>query len=222
MQEEQHCQEIRLFGSGMGSLLEAALGFLSQYQALTRSSESHPAAASAPLNQPGDGWLWGEPKHLRTGIFGSSFSVTQNQCKFQVNAGHLHKGPAWRDARNGGVTPQVNARPCMSRETSSVLSWKLRAVGQIPTKPLKFMSSIYMQKSQKIPAVTFLCLLWSDWVCIRDWKKVKNQRQLKNKVDGRLKHWHRWWSQTSAIYFPHTPFYTLSAYAGAPYYITVC
>lgn len=34
------------------------------------------AAASTPLNQPGDVWLWGEPKDLETGILGSSFSVT--------------------------------------------------------------------------------------------------------------------------------------------------
>lgn len=76
MREEQCCQEIRVFGSGMGSLLTAALSLLSQYQTLACSSESHPAAASTPLNQPGDVWLWGEPKDLETGILGSSFSVT--------------------------------------------------------------------------------------------------------------------------------------------------
>lgn len=76
MREEQCCREIRVFGSGVGSLLTATLSLLSQYQTLTCSSESHPAAASAPPNQPGDVWLWEEPKDLETGILGSSFLVT--------------------------------------------------------------------------------------------------------------------------------------------------
>lgn len=37
----------------------------------------------------------------------------------------------------------------MSTETSGVLSWKPRDVEQMPTKPLKFMASTYMQDSQK-------------------------------------------------------------------------
>lgn len=46
MQKERRCQEIRVFGSGMGSLLTAALGYLSQYD--RRAALSHAQLQPSP------------------------------------------------------------------------------------------------------------------------------------------------------------------------------